>query len=126
MNAMGRKVLIIDHQPNLILCLQYLLERSGLTVETARTGAEALDRAAAVRPDVVLLETHLPDMDGYAVYQQLRDRLGSETAVLIVTARSREVDRDKALALGADGYFTKPFDASAVVRRIQSLTRTAA
>lgn len=123
---MGHRVLIVDHQPNLLTCLRYLLERAGLAVDTAESGAEALGLAAQSPPDVVLLETHLPDMDGYAVYQQLREGLGEDTAILVVTARSREVERDKALALGADGYFAKPFDAAAVVRRIQSLLRTTA
>lgn len=123
---MGHRVLIVDHQPNLLTCLRYLLERAGLDVDTAETGGEALVLAQRHRPEVVLLETHLPDMDGYAVYQQLREALGHDAAILVVTARSREVERDKALALGADGYFAKPFDATAVVRRIQSLTRAAA
>lgn len=123
---MGARVLIVDHQPNLLTCLRYLLERTGLAVDAAETGRQALDMAAGVKPEVVLLETHLPDMDGYAVYQQLREQLGNDVPILVVTARSREVERDKALALGADGYFAKPFDASAVVRRIQSLIRTAA
>lgn len=123
---MGRRVLIVDHQPNLLTCLRYLLERAGLAVDAAENGAEALALAERCPPDVVLLETHLPDMDGYTVYQQLREALGEDTAILVVTARSREVERDKALALGADGYFAKPFDATAVVRRIQSLLRLAA
>jgi DNA-binding response OmpR family regulator len=117
---MARKVLVVDHQPNLILCLRYLLEQAGLTVETAESGREALHRARETVPEVVLLETHLPDMDGYAVYEQLRGILGANTSILVVTARSREVDRDKALALGADGYFAKPYDPSAVMRCIQA------
>lgn len=123
---MSPRVLIVDHQPNLLVCLRYLLERGGLSVDTAENGADALALAARRPPDVVLLETHLPDMDGYAVYQQLREVLDPGAAILIITARSREVERDKALALGADGYFAKPFDATAVVRRIEALTRVAA
>lgn len=123
---MGRRVLIVDHHANLLTCLRYLLERNGLAVDTAETGAQALRLAEQQRPDVVLLETHLPDTDGYAVYQRLRELLGRETAVLVVAARGREVERDKALALGADGYFAKPFDAGVVVDRIKALTREAA
>lgn len=119
--AMTARVLIVDHQANLIVCLQYLLERAGLTVDSAQTGGEALRRAVDMRPDVVLLDLHLPDEDGYAVYEGLRDMLGEDVAIIVVTAGSREVDRDKALALGAAEYFAKPYDPAAVVRRIQAL-----
>lgn len=120
----GRRVLLVEDDPALAMGLLDALEFEGLTVVHARTGAEAqqvLTRPGA-RPDCVILDVMLPDTNGYRLCEQTRER--DETVpILMLTARSQEVDKIRGLDAGADDYVTKPFSIGELVARIRALLR---
>lgn len=120
--AMAQHVLIVDDEPNIVLSLEFLLSRSGFTVATAGDGEGALAAARERRPDVVLLDIMLPGMDGYELCQAFREQPDmQDVPILMLTARGREVDREKGLSLGADDYIVKPFSTREVVERVRRL-----
>lgn len=119
---MAQHVLIVDDEPNIVLSLEFLLARAGFTVATASDGDSALACAREQPPDVVLLDIMLPGMDGYELCQAFREQPGLEhVPILMLTARGREVDREKGLSLGADDYIVKPFSTREVVERVRRL-----
>lgn len=114
-------VLVVDDEPNIVLSLEFLLGQAGLSVATAGDGEAALEAARAKHPDVVLLDIMLPGMDGYEVCQALREEPGLEDVpVIMLTARGRDVDREKGLSLGATEYIVKPFSTAEVVARVMA------
>ena len=105
-----RRVLIVDDEPNIVLSLQFLLDREGYDVVVARDGESALASAAGAPPDLVVLDLMLPGIDGYEVCRRLRAAPDTENArIVLVTARGREAERVRGLEEGADAYVTKPF-----------------
>jgi DNA-binding response OmpR family regulator len=114
-------VLIVEDERKLRELLRSYLEREGLTVLTAGTGAEALTLAAGGEPDLVVLDLGLPDISGEAVAQELRSV--SLVPIVMLTAKSSEEDRVRGLELGADDYVTKPFSPREVVLRIRAILR---
>lgn len=116
------RVLVVEDARDLALGLQANLEVEGHTVTVAHTGADALRAAHAGTPDVVVLDLMLPDFDGYEVLARLR-RAGLEMPVLILTARSEEVDKVRGFRAGADDYLTKPFGVMELLVRIEALLR---
>ncbi|HWL35537.1 MAG TPA: response regulator transcription factor [Frankiaceae bacterium] len=115
------RVLVVEDDDSIAEPLADGLRREGFTVERAATAAAAL---AADPGDVVLLDLRLPDLDGYEVCRRLRAR--SDVPIIIVTARSEEVDRVVGLELGADDYLVKPFGFRELVARIRAVTRRSA
>jgi DNA-binding response OmpR family regulator len=125
MNDAPQTVLIVDDEPNIVLALEFLLERAGWRVLVARDGQEALDALARELPDLVLLDVMLPRVSGYDVCQRIRDNPAWRgVRVLMLTAKGREVEVTKGLALGADGYVTKPFSTDELLARIRTLLAT--
>ena len=119
---MTHKILIVDDEPNIVLSLEFLMEQSGYTVAVARDGEEALAQMASFRPDLVLLDIMLPKMNGYEVCQKIRatpDWAG--VRVLMLSAKGRELEVSKGLALGADGYVTKPFSTRDLMDQVRRL-----
>jgi len=114
-------VLIVEDDDAIATPLAKGLVREGLTVDRVETGAAALERAASNEFDVVLLDLGLPDTDGFDVCRQLRAR--SDVPIIVVTARSEEVDRVVGLELGADDYLVKPFGFRELVARIRAVAR---
>lgn len=118
---MAKKVLIVDDEPNLVTALEFLMQQAEYQVEVARTGNEALDKVQQLVPDLVLLDIMLPDLNGYEVLQQVRRNLAwAAMAIIMLSAKGRDVEVAKGLALGANAYLTKPFsihDLLAAVRR---------
>lgn len=122
MNA-GRRVLLVEDEPSLVLTLSDRLLSEGYRVETAGSGDEALAKAREEPFDVILLDVMLPGgRDGFEVCRELRSR-GVETPVLMLTARSQVVDRVVGLKLGADDYLTKPFEMIELLARVEALLR---
>ncbi len=118
---MSRHVLIVDDEPNIVLSLEFLLQQAGFTVATAADGDQALEQARLRRPDVVLLDIMLPGMDGYEVCEELReDPALAAVPVIMLTARGRDVDREKGLSLGATEYIVKPFATADVLARVKA------
>lgn len=117
---MTRSVLIVDDEPNILLSLEFLLKEAGYDVRTARNGAEALNAIEKSCPDLVLLDVMMPQLDGYHVCQTIRaDPRFKTTRILMLTAKSREVEREKGLALGADDYIVKPFSTRELIDKVR-------
>jgi DNA-binding response OmpR family regulator len=115
-----RSVLVVDDEPNIVVSLEFLLKQAGFDVRVAHTGDEALRALAERAPDLVLLDVMLPSPDGYEICQAIRaDPAMSGVHVIMLTAKSRDVEREKALALGADDYITKPFSTRELVERVK-------
>jgi two-component system response regulator RegX3 len=115
------RVLIVEDDEAIAIPLAKGLEREGLEVDRVESGADALGSAALTRFDVVLLDLGLPDRDGFDVCRELRAR--SDVPIIVVTARSDEVDRVVGLELGADDYIVKPFGFRELVARIRAVAR---
>jgi len=116
---MAARVLIVDDEPNVVVSLEFLLQREGYEVAVATSGSDALTSVERFRPDLVLLDVMLPELDGFEVCRRIRAS-GSPIKIILLTARGRETERVRGLDLGADLYVTKPFstrDLMADVRR---------
>lgn len=117
---MPASVLVVDDEPNIVLSLEFLMRQAGFEVRIARDGDAALAAVAERAPDLVLLDLMIPGRDGYAVCQAIRANPEcAKTKIVMLTARSREVEREKGLALGADDYVTKPFSTRELVERVR-------
>lgn len=118
---MPAKVLIVDDEANIVISLEFLMEQAGYAVAIARNGDEALEKIESFRPDLVLLDVMLPGVNGFDILQRVRQQPEHrDMAIIMLTAKGREVEVTKGLALGADAYITKPFstrDLLAEVRR---------
>ena len=119
---MSRKILIADDEPNIVISLEYLMKREGYTVLVARDGQEALDTIARERPDLVLLDVMMPKKSGFEVCQAVRASEEMQaTKILMLTAKGRDTDLAKGLALGADAYMTKPFSTRELVQKVAEM-----
>ena len=119
---MAKKVLIVDDEPNIVTALDYLLQRSGYEVRVASNGDEALRQVEAFGPDLVLLDVMMPQKSGYHVCQRIRERRDwSGIKIVILSAKGRDAEVSKGLALGADLYVTKPFSNAELVAQIEDL-----
>ena len=119
---MSTKILIADDEPNILISLEYLMKREGFEVHVARDGQEALSALQQLRPRLVLLDVMMPHRNGFEVCQALRaDEALKDTLVLMLTAKGRETDVAKGLAMGADAYMTKPFATKELVQKVREL-----
>ncbi len=117
---MPSKVLIVDDEANIVISLEFLMEQAGYEVAVARTGEEALEQVESFNPDVVLLDVMLPGINGFDILQHIRQRPQSQkTAVIMLTAKGREVEVTKGLALGANAYITKPFSTRELLAEVR-------
>lgn len=117
-----KKVLIADDEQNIVISLEFLLGREGFQVLVAQDGEEALTKARAEKPDLVLLDVMMPKMNGFDVCQALRaDPELSAVRILMLTAKGRETEVSKGLGLGADAYMTKPFSTKELVVQVRAL-----
>jgi len=119
------KILIIEDEPNMVLGLKDSCEYEGYEVSVARDGKEGLQKALTEKLDIILLDVMLPLMSGIDVCRTLRTR-GIETPILMLTARSQEIDKVVGLEVGADDYVTKPFSIKELLARIRAHLRRAA
>jgi DNA-binding response OmpR family regulator len=119
---MTRRILIVDDEPNIVLSLEFLMQHSGFEVAVARDGEDALAQMAAFRPDLVLLDIMLPKLNGYEVCQKLRENPDwAGVKVVMLSAKGRELEVSKGLALGADAYVTKPFSTRELIDQVRRL-----
>ena len=116
------KVLVVDDQPNIVDMVATVLRFHGFDVGTAATAGEALARAAADRPDLVVLDVRLPDGDGFEVCRSLRAD-GHQIGVVFLTARDAPGDKIAGLTFGGDDYVTKPFSVDELVARVRAVLR---
>ena len=115
-------ILLVDDEPSIIQLARMYLEREGFRTESANDGEAALDKVARERPALVVLDIMLPKLDGFEVCKQLR-QAGVRTPVLMLTAKSQEIDKVLGLELGADDYVTKPFSPRELLARVKALLR---
>lgn len=119
------KVLIIEDEPKMVLGLRDSCEFEGYEVVVARDGEEGLNKVFAAKPDIILLDVMLPLLSGMDVCRTLRSR-GIETPIIMLTARSQEIDKVIGLEIGADDYVTKPFSIKELLARVRAHLRRAA
>lgn len=118
---MSKKVLIVDDEANIVISLEFLMEQAGYTVDVARTGDEAFAKITTFTPDLILLDVMLPGMNGFDICQRLRQTPAwQHIKVVMLTAKGREVEITKGLALGADAYITKPFSTKALLAEVEN------
>jgi DNA-binding response OmpR family regulator len=123
---MAKRVLVVDDEPNIVMSLRFLMEREGFQVEVAPTGEAALAALNQAPADLVLLDVMMPELDGFEVCQRIRTNPAwHKTKVIMLTAKGRDVERDKGLALGADAYVTKPFSTRELVARVKRMLEPA-
>lgn len=116
------RLLVVDDEPNIRELLSASLKFAGFEVETASNGIEAIDTAKKYRPDLIVLDVMMPDMDGFEVTRKLRSR-GENYPVVFLTAKDDVQDRVAGLTVGGDDYITKPFSLEEVVARIRAVLR---
>lgn len=117
-----KKILIVDDEPNIVMTLEYTFKKSNYEVFIARDGQEALDILKTNFPDVIILDIMMPMVDGFATLEQIRkDANLQHTKVMFLSAKNKESDVEKGLALGADAYMTKPFSIKKVVEKVEEL-----
>ena len=122
---MAGEILVVDDEPNIVLSLEFLMKKEGYGVRTASNGEEAMQAIRESKPDLVLLDVMMPRMDGYEVCQAVRsDPQLNDMLILMLTAKGREVEREKGLTLGADDYVTKPFATRDLVEKVRLLIET--
>lgn len=120
---MSEKILIVEDEISLQETLAYNLKKEGYIVETVGDGRAALEAARRLKPDLIVLDIMLPEMDGFEVARILRKELSS--AILMLTARDDEIDRVVGLEVGADDYLTKPFSMRELMARVKAQIRRA-
>ena len=119
---MTKKIVVADDEPNIVVALQYLLQRSGYEVHIARNGDEALTQVEAHNPDLVLLDVMMPLRSGYEVCRRIRERIEwQHMKIVMLSAKGRDAEINKGLAAGADLYVTKPFSTRELVDKIRGL-----
>ena len=119
---MAKKILIADDEPNIVISLEFLLKREGYEVVVAHDGAEALVRVRAERPDLAILDVMMPQRNGFEVCQDLRqDPEFKDLRIMMLTAKGRDTEVSKGLALGADVYMTKPFSTKELIAKVKTL-----
>jgi DNA-binding response OmpR family regulator len=119
---MNKRVLIADDEQNIVISLEFLMKREGYLVQVANDGEEAVRRIRAERPDLVLLDVMMPKKSGFEVCQEIRsDPAMAGVRILMLTAKGRDTEVAKGLALGADAYMTKPFSTRELVDKVRDL-----
>lgn len=119
---MSKRILVVDDEPNIVLSLEFLMEKQGYEVRSAYDGEQALEAISEAPPDLVLLDINMPKVNGYEVCAAIRaDPKLKDVRILILTAKGRDVEREKGLAMGADEYVTKPFSTLEVVEKVHEL-----
>lgn len=118
---MDATILIVDDEPNIVELNRMYLEGAGYRVITARSGPEALTRFRSDHPDLLVLDLMLPGLDGWGVCREIRSE--SQIPIIMLTARTEDIDRILGLELGADDYVTKPYNPRELVARVRAVLR---
>lgn len=119
---MGKRVLLIEDEPNIIEAIRFILSRDGWIVETHSDGATAVRAVEAKRPDIVILDVMLPNKSGFDILRDLRAMADHRARpILMLTARGQQKDRDMAVAAGVSHFMTKPFSNSEMLDAVRRL-----
>ncbi len=119
---MSRRVLIVDDEPNIVTSLEFLMRGDDYEVRVARNGEEALQLAESFRPDIVVLDVMMPQRSGFEVCQKIRENpILGDVKIIMLTAKGRDVEKEKGLDLGANAYVTKPFSTKELMNTVRGL-----
>ena len=119
---MTHKILIVDDEPNIVMSLEFLLKKEGFQIDTAGDGDAAIDKVRSFNPHLVLLDVMMPKKSGFEVCEILRaDATLAGLKIIMLTAKGRDTERAKGLALGADAYMLKPFSTKDLVAKIREV-----
>jgi len=117
-----KKILIVDDEPNIVMSLEYTFKKNNFEVFIARDGQEALDILQLQLPDIIILDVMMPMVDGFATLEQIKqDERLQHCKVIFLSAKNKEKDIEKGLALGANLYVVKPFSVKKLVEQVQDL-----
>ncbi|MBC9070992.1 response regulator [Thauera sp. CAU 1555] len=119
---MTKKILIVDDEQNIVISLEFLMKREGYEVSIANDGEEAVARIRSEQPDLVLLDVMMPKKSGFEVCQEIKsDPALKMVRILMLTAKGRDTEVAKGLAMGADAYMTKPFSTKDLVEKVRTM-----
>ena len=115
-------ILIVDDESYIVTSLSFVMENAGFTVDSASDGEEALEKVKANAPDLIILDVMMPKLDGFGVCKAIRENPEwNSVRIVMLTAKGRDSEREKGLALGADDYLTKPFSTRDILKRAQEI-----
>jgi DNA-binding response OmpR family regulator len=119
---MGKKILIADDEPNIVVSLEFLMKQKGYAVKVVNDGEAALAAVGEFAPDLILLDVMMPRMSGYDVCQKIRENPAwAAIRIVMLSAKGRDIEVTKGLAVGADAYVTKPFSTKDLIAKVQEL-----
>ena len=119
---MTKKILIVDDEPNIVISLEFLMKKEGFEVAIANDGDDALAKVASFNPDLILLDVMMPKKSGFEVCEALRaDPARAGLLIVMLTAKGRDTEVAKGLAIGADAYVTKPFSTKDLAVKVKSM-----
>lgn len=119
---MAKKVLIVDDESNIVISIEFLIKQAGYELEIARNGAEAMEKIASFQPDLILLDVMMPKINGFEVCRYVRENPAwNDMKIIMLTAKGREVEVTKGLALGADAYVIKPFSTKELMTQVKNI-----
>ena len=119
---MSHKILIVDDEPNIVISLEFLMKKEGFQIAVAGDGDEALSKVASFNPDLLLLDVMMPKKSGFEVCEALRSDPGKAGLLIVMlTAKGRDTEVAKGLAIGADAYVTKPFSTKDLVVKVKDM-----
>jgi len=124
MSGVGARILVVEDEPGIVRALKANLGAHGFQVETAGSGAQAMESYARRRPDLIVLDLGLPDVDGTEIIAQVREE--TQTPIIVLSVRNAEREKVQALTLGADDYLTKPFGPDELLARVRVALRHSA
>jgi DNA-binding response OmpR family regulator len=119
---MGKKILIADDEPNIVVSLEFLMRQQGYAVKVAASGEEALNAVSGFAPDLILLDVMMPQMSGYDLCQRVRENPAWHAIkIIMLSAKGRDIEVTKGMAVGADAYVTKPFSTKDLIAKVREL-----
>ena len=119
---MGKKILIADDEPNIVVSLEFLMKQRGYVVKVVNTGEDALSAVAEFGPDLILLDVMMPRMSGYDLCQKVRENPAwKRIKIIMLSAKGRDVEVTKGMAVGADAYVTKPFSTKDLIAKVKEM-----
>ena len=118
----GKRVLVVDDEPNILRTLTFVLKKEGYDVSSATNGEEAMAEVRSSKPDLIFLDIMMPKKNGYEVCQEIKgDSDLSDIHIIMLTAKGQDADREKGLSVGAEEFMTKPFSPIQVIGRVREL-----
>jgi DNA-binding response OmpR family regulator len=119
---MAKKILIADDEPNIVVSLEFLMKQRGYVVRVATDGEDAFNAIGEFCPDLILLDVMMPRMSGYDLCQKVRENPAwAAIKIIMISAKGRDVEVTKGMAVGADAYVTKPFSTKDLIARVAEM-----